>query len=206
MCLSVSVCALPARICTNQCTLHLSMKIFKISHTDIIFVLQLKPHILWCKPAHIAIRWFIRTHQTTCCIQVITSVLFFSQMRLDSTILYNLVSWQGGRRERGGESMWERESERERVCPFGPSFWPFSQSNECERECKGSQGPQRAKHCLNDVITMHLFPLHLFHLHILSHPLFIPHPLLLFFSLSMWQLTLNWLFNVMDMCVLILCV
>lgn len=74
----------------------------------------------------------------------------------------------------------ERVSVRVRVfgsvCPFGPSFWPFSQSNECESEGKGSQGPQRARHCLNDFITIHLFPLHLFHLHIPSPPHLIPQP------------------------------
>lgn len=36
-------------------------------------------------------------------------------MRLDSTILYNLVSWQRRGREREREKEWERES----ACPFG---------------------------------------------------------------------------------------
>lgn len=66
-------------------------------------------------------------------------------------------------------------------CPFGPSFWPLSQSNECE--CKGSHGLQRAKHCLNDVITIHLFPLNLSHLG--TALLFIAHTLSLFLSFAL---------------------
>lgn len=142
----------------NQLTsLH---KNFLGPHKHVFFVHPLRLHTLWSKTAWI--RSFIKTHQTTCCLQVIiTTVLFPSQMRPDSIILYNLSLGRGGR---------VFVCVRESVCPFGPSFWLFSQSNECERECKGSQSPQRAKHCLNDVITIHSFPPHLFHLHILSRP------------------------------------
>lgn len=73
---------------------------------------SLKVHILWSKP--IPRNKMIHQNLPTCCLQVITSVLFLSQMRLDSTILHNLVSWQG--RER------ESVCERERKCV---SFWPI---------------------------------------------------------------------------------
>lgn len=103
------------------------------THTYIFFVLQLRPFTLWPKPTHAEIRWFIRIRQTTCCLQVIPSALFLSQIRLDSTILYNLVSWQG----RVGESECEREVERERAsaCPFGhfPSQTSVSGSAKAAR-------------------------------------------------------------------------
>lgn len=61
------------------------------------------------------------------------------------------------KRKRGTEGAGGVGWERECMCPFGPSFWTFSQSNECERECKGNRGPCRAELCLNNLITIHLF-------------------------------------------------
>lgn len=82
--------------------------------------------------------------------------------------------------------MRRRLCERERECvllarPFG--YFP-SQTSESGQP--GSQGPERTKHCLNDVITIHLFPLYLFHLGVLSLMV-----LILFHYLSFLCVTVN---------------
>lgn len=73
-------------------------------------------HTLCSQTTHVQIRWFIKTYPPTCCLQLIPSVLLLSQTRLDSTIRYNLVSWQ--RRQRERQRQWEREKE-------SVSFWPI---------------------------------------------------------------------------------
>lgn len=97
-------------------------------------------------------------------------------MRPDSTVLYSLVSLAqergglGGGLGRRGVVLGEKES----ACVFLAHPFGHFPSQTSARECKGSQGLRRAKRCLNDVITIHLFPLHLFHLCICPLMLLIP--------------------------------
>lgn len=68
-----------------------------------------------------------------------------------NSVQFSILAGKGenSRRDGGGEREWKRARKRECVLLAHPSGCFPSQTSVRERVCKGSQGLQRAKHCLN---------------------------------------------------------